>query len=88
MHVKLGCVVFLVLATTACSKQQERIFEADSISYKRGWQQETQEECLELSEELDTYLNNGWKVVASSPKAKVVADGKGECVGTEYVLTK
>lgn len=88
MRVKLGCLILLVLATMGCSKQQEVIFEAESISYKRDWKPETQQECVELSKELKGYLNAGWKVITSSPKEKVVAKGNGKCVGTEYVLEK
>jgi hypothetical protein len=89
MRVKLGCLVLLVLAITGCSKQQEVVFEAESIGYKGGAAEpKTEEECIALSKELKGYLNDGWKVVASSPKEKVVADGYGKCIGTEYVLEK
>lgn len=91
MRVKLGCLIVLVLATMGCSKKQDVIFEAQSISYKNKdarWKDTIQRECGALSKELKGYLNDGWKVVASSPKEKLVFDNSGTCIGTEYVLEK
>ena len=92
MRIKLGCLILLVLATTGCSnKEQAVIYEVNSISYTsgEGWATPLMsEECRLLSKELKTYLNDGWKVVTSSPKEKVVYHNLGRCVGTEYVLEK
>ena len=91
MRVALGCLCLLVLTTLGCSKTQEVIFEAESIRYKKkdSWAtSQIQDECGALSKELKTYLNEGWRVVASSPKEKLVSASMGTCVGTEYVLEK
>lgn len=91
MRAKLGCLILMVLAIMGCSKKQEVIFEAESIRYKNKdsmWTPEIQQECNALSKELKGYLNDGWKVVASSPKEKLVTNNRGSCIGTEYVLEK
>lgn len=91
MHVKLGFLILLVFATIGCSKKQEVVFEAESIRYNNmdSWaKSEITKECSALSKELKTYLNDGWKVVTSSPKEKVVYNNTGSCIGTEYILEK
>jgi hypothetical protein len=91
MFAKMACAMLLSFMVIGCSKKQEVIFEAQSISYKGGnsaWKPEIQKECSEMSKELKTFINDGWKVVASSPKEKVVAADKGTCIGTEYIIEK
>lgn len=94
MHIKIRFLVLVMLLITGCSKKQEVIFEIESVTYekRRGSFSNSdttiQKACNEMTHhELKTYLNDGWKVVASSPKEKFVK-GEGSCVGTEYILEK
>ncbi len=91
MHVKSILAILFVLTIAGCGKEQQVIFEAQSISYKKKYSYKVdliQAECNQLSKELDSFLKKGWKVVASSPKEKVVANSDGLCVGTEYIVEK
>lgn len=91
MRIKLGLLILLMLTVTGCNKKQEIIFEVQSVSYENQnsiWSPEIQQACIILSKELKGYLNDGWRVVTSSPKEKLVTDNKGTCIGTEYVLEK
>jgi hypothetical protein len=84
-------IVLLTSSLVACNKQQKIIFAGDSISYKGSEARNSESiarECREISEKLDTYLKDGWRVVSSSPKEKVVYLDSGTCKGTEYVLEK
>ncbi|WP_157659173.1 hypothetical protein [Thauera butanivorans] len=88
--VKLGLLALLTLSTVGC-KKQEILFEAQSISYKQKDSyavMQMEKECSDLSKELKSYLDNGWRVIASSPKEKLVGGNRGTCVGTEYILEK
>lgn len=91
MRVSL-CIAFsLILAVTGCGKKQQVIFEAQSISYKNKDSYLTstiEKECVLISTSLSMLMDDGWKVVASSPKEKLVSDNRGTCVGTEYILEK
>ena len=91
MRVGLFIAFSLVLTVTGCGKKQQVIFEAQSISYMRkdsSWTPEIEKECKKISTALSTLMEVGWKVVASSPKEKLVYDNRGTCVGTEYILEK
>jgi hypothetical protein len=85
-------VALLILSSlSACSKKQEVIFEAKSISYRQGnsyMKSDMESECAQLSKELSSYLKDGWRVVTSSPKEVPVARNTGTCVGTEYIVEK
>jgi hypothetical protein len=85
-----GCLILLVLPIMGCSeKRQVVIFEAESIRYVDKYSEsKVQQECSALSKALNAYLYDGWKVVAALPKEKLVANNRGTCIGTEYVLEK
>lgn len=79
---------FLLLG---CKSEQKIIFVGESIEYKNKDKYLASlmaKECRELSSDLDVYLKDGWKVVSSSAKEKVVAENSGTCKGTEYVIEK
>lgn len=91
MNKNISLALLILLSLCACSKKQEVIFEAKSISYRQGdryWISEIENECGKLSEELSDFLKAGWRVVTSSPKEIPVANNKGTCVGTEYIVEK
>ena len=89
MLAKHGCLILLVLPIMGCSKKHQAvIFEAESIRYVDGDSIKIRQECNALSTALNAYLYDGWKVVASSPKEKLVANNRGTCIGTEYVLER
>ncbi|MFZ2972562.1 MAG: hypothetical protein WA049_07965 [Ferribacterium limneticum] len=91
MNKKIAIAALSVLLVAACSKKQEIVFEAKSISYKRGdsyMVSTMQEECDKLSKEVSSYLKDGWRVVTSTPKEIPVALNTGMCVGTEYIVEK
>ena len=91
MRLKTSGLFLLVFVIVGCSKKQEVIFDAESIRYKNkdSWAtSEITKECNAISKELKTFLADGWKVVTSSPKEKLVYNNTGTCVGTEYVLEK
>ena len=80
-----------IVTLIACGKKQKVIFEGESIEFKNKHslsQNEIQEECGKLSESLNDHIESGWKVIASSPKEKVVYYDRGRCIGTEYILEK
>jgi hypothetical protein len=84
-------VILFVTCIGGCGKKQEVIFEVQTYSWKNrdAWQKsQIAEECDALSKELKGYLDKGWRVVASSPKEKLVVNSVGTCTGTEYVLEK
>lgn len=89
---KLLTSIFLaIIILSACKAEQKIIFSGDSISYKNKdsyLSDLMSSECKSLSENLDDYLKNGWKIVTSSSKEKIVAHNSGTCKGTEYVLEK
>lgn len=82
--------MMIVLGLIGCSKQQKVVFDVESVSFERysNTADKVKSECSALSEDVKTYMDSGWKVVTSSPKEKVVANGSGSCIGTEYVLEK
>jgi len=87
----LTTLFFAMTILTACKVEQKIIFSGDSISYKNKdsyMSDLMSSECKSLSENLDDYLKNGWKVVTSSSKEKIVANNTGTCKGTEYILEK
>ncbi len=89
MYMKAGCVLVLAVAMMGCSKKQEVIFEAQTVSYPKNigsWAIE--EECAKLSKDLSSYISDGWKVVASSAKERMVFHDMGKCIGTEYIIEK
>lgn len=94
MRVKIGCLLLLVLTTMGCSKKQEVVYEVDGVRVKNQYisaEMEIHKECRafnELNKELKAYLNDGWKVVTSSRKERLVYNNMGTCLGTEYVLEK
>lgn len=91
MRINFGGLILLAVAVTGCGKKQEVIFDVESISYKEKnsfYIPKIQNECGEISKSLKKYLNDGWRVVTSSPKERMVVDNKGTCVGTEYILEK
>lgn len=91
MNKKTFFIVLAILTISACSKTQEVIFEAKSISYRQGdsyMKSKMEEDCAKLSDELSDYLKAGWRVVTSSPKEIPVANNKGMCVGTEYIVER
>ena len=84
-------LIFIAIAATGCGKKQKIIFEAESIGYSSSdssYVSKIQTECRKISESLNIHIHNGWKVIAASPKEKLVLDDKGRCIGTEYILEK
>ncbi len=91
MNKKLIFACLSIALLSACGKKQEVVFEAKSISYKRGdalWVSDMEKECAAMSKELSGYMKDGWRVVTSSPKEIPVARNNGTCVGTEYIVEK
>lgn len=91
MKIMISIILVSSLLILGCSKEQKIIFEAESIEYKQEnslWTSEIQQECNSISEKLTPYIEKGWRVVASSPKQKIIYRDKGVCVGTEYILEK
>jgi hypothetical protein len=80
-------LLLLTMLLAGCSKKQTIIFEAKSISW-RGAESSVEQECRDASQAVQKYLDDGWKIVAASPKELVVFRGMGKCSGTEYVLEK
>lgn len=75
VRVRVGAVVSLGVLLVGCEKKQEIIFEAHSITYKRGAEDMIEDECRKISEDLEEYRLDGWRVVASSPKEMVINKG-------------
>jgi len=91
MKIGIGIILLSLPLLVSCGKQQKVIFEAESISYKGGdrhWVSDIQRDCSAISESLAAYMKEGWKVVSSSPKEKLVTSNRGKCVGTEYIIEK
>lgn len=50
----------------------------------RGW--EISKQCRELTDDLETYLNSGWKIKSTSPFERYVTNGS--CQGRDIVLER
>lgn len=79
-------------------KQQKIVYTVDSMKYKNEFltQLACEKACNNASDSVQSYLSDGWRIVASSPKqmpglmafeSSVTSDGC-TCIGTEYVLEK
>lgn len=91
MNIHYYLIVFAVMLLVGCQKEQKVIFEVQSVSYRQGdalFRSLIQEDCAKQSDRLSGYIGDGWKVVTSSQKEKVVMYDKGTCIGTEYVIEK
>jgi len=89
--------VFFLNACKPAEKSQAVIFEAETISCKGDGYfckkdiNNYKSKCKELSTSLDSKLTEGWRVVSSSAKEKVVSSDSyntTSCIGTEYVIER
>jgi hypothetical protein len=80
-------IVLLSVFSFSCKKEQKVIFVADSISFKSGYSFYCQEDCKKVSESLEDYLNDGWKITSSIQKNKNI-DNTCTCIGSEYIIEK
>lgn len=91
MKIKYLFIILFTLLLISCKKEQKVIYEVESVSYRQMdklFSSLIKDECAKLSSPLNTYINDGWKVVTSTHKEKIVMYDKGTCVGTEYVIEK
>jgi len=90
MKIRISIIFIVSLLLMSCSKKQKVVYQVDSIRY-RSAEILCQEECAKVSDELQTYLTSGWKVVVSSPKTYPIDKLSSVgcvCNGTEYIIEK
>jgi hypothetical protein len=84
-------LLFFALSPITVLAEQKIVFSVKSIEYNTGWRSLCQKLCSQEDQDIDFYLRNGWRIVASSSRTVntgAVGGVKCFCVGTEYVIEK
>jgi len=101
-YISIGVVLVLVLCAALynivkSSKSkinasvQKRIYTVESMKYKASsilaWGS-CRDACQKYSDDINTYLSEGYRVVTSSAKEMPTDEDACTCIGTEYVIQK
>jgi len=77
--------------STPAVGEQKIIFKTNSVEFKTKGVESSEnyckEKCDKISEDISTYLAQGWKV-SSSVQRKQVIDQLCTCDGMEYIISK
>lgn len=91
-NVKTTTAIIVFIASiliVGCDSKQKIVYQVSSIEYSRSTGSNScNKDCGMVSDNLQTYLSEGWQVVTSSPKSHPMNGSYCTCIGTEYVLKK
>lgn len=78
-------------ATPVNPTEQKIIFKTNSVEYKIKGTESSEgyckQKCSEISEDIDGYINQGWKIASSTPRKQAI-DKLCTCDGVEYIVSK